>query len=206
MRLRVLGPAPDCISSTRLPRSLVSGAGSRLSGLYRTPDVYGRSRESRPPDMSQALPTRIWPPGVRGYGPKLVRFPMHAAALARLAGGRADEPVNRWPVDVVEASYYLLPRCCAGIHSGTIGAPRPRREVDRIADREADEACPVELATDNACEVAIAGRITYSSAPVSASLPISRNSMRIARSICAWVSALPSSAARNAARKAALRM
>jgi len=48
--------------------------------------------------------------------------------------------------------------------------------------------------------------IGYSSAPDSASLPISRNSMRTARSRCSWVNELPSSAARNAARRAALRM
>ena len=46
----------------------------------------------------------------------------------------------------------------------------------------------------------------YSSMPVSASLPISRNSARIARSMWSCVSASPSSAARNAARRLALRM
>jgi len=46
-------------------------------------------------------------------------------------------------------------------------------------------------------------RRRYSRVPVSASLPISRNSMRIARSRCSWVSEEPFSAARNAARPAA---
>lgn len=46
----------------------------------------------------------------------------------------------------------------------------------------------------------------YSSTPESASLPPSRNSARTARSRCSCVSGEPSSAARNAARSAALRM
>lgn len=46
----------------------------------------------------------------------------------------------------------------------------------------------------------------YSSTPASPILPISRNSARMARSRCSWVSGVCSSAAKNAARTVALRM
>ena len=49
-----------------------------------------------------------------------------------------------------------------------------------------------------------AGR--QSSVPVLASLPISRNSARMARSMCSCESGTPSSAARKAARRLELRM
>lgn len=76
-----------------------------------------------------------------------------------------------------------------------------------IAGAAAMPAGAAILAASGAARVARVAQVTrYSAGPRAAALPISRSSALIARSRWAWVSGACSSAARNAARSAALRM
>ena len=117
-----------------------------------------------------------------------------------VTGGFAASEVDPSPAGAVD------PRGCGVEVSYVETVPISSCKSSSSRSRRGACAAMVSRARSTSPGAGSVTREPYSRAPVSASLPISRNSIRIARSRCSWVRALPSSAARKAARRAALRM